>query len=251
MNRYTRTAIWRLPLPILYNFLQSTKIPQVEDGDTPDNSGSKINIEVSSHTGSSEAGFNGTRKRRGRKRGRGRLNGDIGSSENGSLYASPEEDGEEDQKRKQEKAEQRRELTRKHAEEIKWQAVHKILNEKGRKEREKEKKAKKEKEDQKAKEAAEDAKRKAALTNIHVKYYKDGSVTLSFPQGFLLPAVLSQPKANGVAVIAAATTVATTANGSRKIMTGKKCANCGNQGKYCDPKSGKISCSLACYKLVN
>ena len=218
----------------------------MEDGESPDSGAFKMSNEVNSHTGSSEAlsnsaASNGVRKRRGRKKIQRKANGEIGSSENGSMYASPEEDGEEDQKRKQEKIEQRRELMRRHIEEVKWQAVHKILNEKGKKEREKEKKAKKDIEDQKVKEAALEAKKKAALTNIHIKYYKDGSVTLSFPQGFLLPQVLSQEKATGFHENKM----------GKKTLTGKTCMNCGNEAKYCNPKTGRISCSLTCYKVIN
>lgn len=174
---------------------------------------------------------NGVRKRRGRKKVQRKPNGEIGS-ENGIS-----ENGEEDEKRKQERIEQRKELMRKHIEEVKWQAVHKILNEKGKKEREKEKRAKKEKEDQIAKEDAINAKKKASLTNIHIKYYHNGSITLSFPQGFLLPPVLSQDK-NGVVM-------------HKKTVVEDKCVNCGKNGKYRSSKDGAIACSLECYKLIN
>eukprot|EP00826_Nyctotherus_ovalis_P036276 TRINITY_DN3202_c0_g1_i10.p1 TRINITY_DN3202_c0_g1~~TRINITY_DN3202_c0_g1_i10.p1 ORF type:complete len:188 (-),score=54.44 TRINITY_DN3202_c0_g1_i10:152-715(-) len=173
---------------------------------------------------------NGVRKRRGRKKVQKKLNG-APISEN-----DISENGEEDEKRKQEKIEQRRELMRKHMEEVKWQAVHKILNEKGRKEREKEKKAKKDKEDQKAKEAAIHAKKTASLTNIRTKYYKDGSITLSFPQGFLLPQVLSKKKVNEVA--------------SKKTLASNKCVKCGNNGKYRNAKNGTVTCSFECYKAA-
>lgn len=174
---------------------------------------------------------NGVRKKRGRKKIQKRHNGELGSEIDIS------ETGEEDEKRKQEKIEQRREIMRKHMEEVKWQAVHKILNEKGRKEREKEKKARKEKEDQMAKEAALSAKKKAALSNIHIKYYKDCSVTLSFPRGFLLPQVLSQEKSNEPP--------------QRKSLANEKCTHCGNIGKYRNSKNGDVTCSLKCYKTSN
>lgn len=171
----------------------------------------------------------GVRRRRGRKKVQKKHGVPI--SEN-----DVSENGEEDEKRKLEKIEQRRELMRKHMEEVKWQAVHKILNEKGRKEREKEKKAKKEKEDQIAKEAAIHAKKTASLTNIRTKYYKDGSITLSFPQGFLLPQVLSKEKANGVA--------------SKKTVANNTCVKCGNIGKYRNAKDGAVTCSFECYKAA-
>jgi len=174
---------------------------------------------------------NGVRKKRGRKKIQRRYNGELGS-ENDILEA-----GEEDEKRKQEKIEQRREIMRKHMEEVKWQAVHKILNEKGRKEREKEKRARKEKEDQIAKEAAMNAKKKASLSNIHIKYYKDCSVTLSFPRGFLLPQVLSQGKPNEAA--------------QRKSLANEKCIKCGSIGKYRNSKNGTVTCSFECYKVAN
>lgn len=171
---------------------------------------------------------NGVRKKRGRKKIQRKHNGELGFDNDTS------ENGEVDEKRKQEKIEQRRELMRKHMEEVKKQAVYKILNEKGKKEREREKKAKKEKEDQLAKEAAMNAKKKASLSNIHIKYAKDGSIALSFPQGFLLPQVLSQEKSNGTI--------------QKKSLANNCCVLCGNIGKYRSSKNGSITCSLECYR---
>jgi len=188
---------------------------------------------------------NGIRKKRGRRKIQRGPNGEIASSDNASHYAGLEDSGEEDLKRKQDKIEQRREMLRKHNEEVKWQAVHKILNEKGRKEREKEKNAKKEVEDLAAKNAALEAKKKASLSNIRIKYYRDGSIKLSFPQGFLLPHVLNQEKMNGFASNNDGVKM------EKKLINAQKCEKCGGQGKYCNPKSKKISCSLSCYKLIN
>lgn len=138
---------------------------------------------------------------------------------------------------KQEKIDRRKELIKQHLEEVKWQAVDKILNEKGRKEREKEKKIKKEIEDIKAKEAAIEDRKKQALTKIHTKHFKDGRITLSFPIGFLLPKILEQ-KARNCGI-------------SNKRISNRICMKCGKKSIYCNPSSKNLSCSLQCYKELN
>lgn len=169
------------------------------------------------------------------KRGKG-INGDSISIDSGS--ANMDEGNEQEyMKKKQEKIDQRKEVLRKHLEDVKWQAVDKILNEKGRKERDKEKKKKQDIEDAKIKAAAVEERKRQALTNIHIKYSNNGQVLLSFPHGFFLPKVLDQK--NG------------TSNHSTKTNIGKTvCMNCGKPSKYCNPKSKKYSCSIECFKLV-
>lgn len=180
-------------------------------------------------------------KKRGRKklvkRGR-KMNGNGGSMDTHLNINGDGQIMEDDNQKKQEKIDKRKELLRQHLEEVKWQAVDKILNEKSKKEREKEKKLKRELEDTKAKEAATEEKRKQALSNIHIKHSKDGQVSVSFPRGFLLPKVLSQEKPNG----------------NSKIINNislQACMKCGKQSKYCNPASKKHSCSLKCYKELS
>ena len=156
-------------------------------------------------------------------------------SANGAQAA--DENGMDDERRRQEKIDSRKELMKRHLEEVKWQAVDKILNEKSRQEREKEKKLKKELEDIKTREAANEEKKKQALTNIHVKYSKDGMVTLSFPRGFLLPKVLAQDGHRTTADVNIA---------SNSCL----CARCGKPSKYRNPQNGKRTCSLECYKAL-
>ncbi len=198
--------------------------------------------DVSVHTGSSEAVSQNLGRRRGRKKNTRRKprandpNHSVGSDSANGNGAGEENDGE-DNRRRQEKIDSRRELIRQHQEEIKWQAVDKILNEKSRQEREKEKKLKKDLEDLKTREAVLEEKKKQALTNIHIKYYKDGLVTLSFPRGFLLPKVLAQDGGQ-------------TSAESRAPMNQCICAHCGKPSKYLHPQTQQRSCSLECYKAL-
>lgn len=199
------------------------------------NSGSRI-IEVSLSSESSELGKSNDIKKRGRtKRGR-KKKGENGSLASESMDGAS--NGQEDSQKKQEKIEKRKELLKKHLEDVKWQAVDKILNEKSRKEREKEKKLKKEIEDGKMKEAAMEEKLKQALSSIHIKHCKDGLVTLSFPRGVLLPKVLSQDARNGNPI-------------KKSQIRSYVCLKCGKPSKYCNPSSKKYSCSLECYKALN
>jgi hypothetical protein len=199
------------------------------------NSGSKI-IEVSLSSESSDIGKCNEVKKRGRtKRGR-KKKGDNGSLASESMDGAM--NGQEDSQKRQEKIDKRKELLKKHLEDVKWQAVDKILNEKSKKEREKEKKLKKDIEDGKAKEAAMEEKLKQALSSIHIKHCKDGQVTLSFPRGVLLPKVLSQEAKNGHVI-------------KKSQIKSYDCLKCGKPSKYCNPSSKKYSCSLECYKALN
>jgi len=74
-------------------------------------------------------------------------------------------------------------------EEEKRMTIEKILNEDGRKLKERQKKLN---EEAVKKEQLEEEKFKASLTKIKQKYNKDGSIYLRFPQGLLLPRVLTQ-----------------------------------------------------------
>jgi hypothetical protein len=187
-------------------------------------------VEISLSSESSGALDSLVKSKRGRKK--------RGRKKNSEPQANEDLTENEVNQKQQEKVDKRKELIKKHQEDIKWQAVDKILNEKGRKEKEKEKKLKKDIEDSKAKEAAIEAKKMQALSHIHVKHFKDGHVTLSFPVGFLLPKVLSQQKTNGNG----------NGNGIHKCNS---CMQCGMPSKYCNPKNQKYSCSLKCFKALN
>jgi hypothetical protein len=74
---------------------------------------------------------------------------------------------------------------------------------------------------------------KASLTKIKQKYNKDGSIYLRFPEGLLLPRVLTQ-KSTAV------------------IPKTQKCEilNCINDKKYKDPITAKFYCSVQCYNIL-
>lgn len=114
-------------------------------------------------------------------------------------------------------------------EEEKRMTIEKILNEDGRKLKERQKKLN---EEAVKKEQLEEEKFKASLTKIKQKYNKDGSIYLRFPQGLLLPRVLTQkstyqPKLQKCEIL-----------------------NCQNNKKYRDPVTGKNYCSILCYNIL-
>jgi hypothetical protein len=115
-------------------------------------------------------------------------------------------------------------------EEEKRQTIEKILNEDGRKLRERQKKLNEEatKKEQQAEENF-----KISLTKIKLKHNKDGKIFLRFPQGLLLPKVLLQKNLPNV-------------------PAPQKCGvmNCSNLKKYRDPKTKVNYCSVDCYKLL-
>lgn len=199
--------------------------------------------DISLNSGNSEVPLIEEPKKRGRKKAskRGRKKKVLGLSEIDGLNkdSDSKDIAADDLQKKQEKIEKRKELMKLQMEEIKWQAVDRILNEKGRKEREREKKLKKEIEENIAKQAAIEEKKKLALTNIRIKYLKDGQITLSFPRGFLLPRVLEQEKLINGDV------------SKKSIISVNNCKKCGKLSKYCNSKSKNYSCSLECYKELN
>lgn len=117
-------------------------------------------------------------------------------------------------------------------EEEKRQTIEKILNEDGRKLRERQKKLNEEaaKKEQQAEENF-----KISLTKVKLKHNRDGKIFLRFPQGLTLPKVLLQkscPNSNSLAP--------------------KICGvmNCPNIKKYKDPKTKINYCSVECYKIL-
>ena len=114
-------------------------------------------------------------------------------------------------------------------EDEKREAVERILNEDGRKLRERQKK---QNEEMKKKTKMEEEKLKKNLTKIITKYSKDGKIYVRFPQGFLLPSVFNQTK--------------------KIIKPIEKCHvdGCNNDKKYTDPKTGYPYCSVKCFKIL-
>ena len=136
---------------------------------------------------------------------------------------------EEEIAKKTEQARLRKLHAKKLIEDEKREAVERILNEDGRKLRERQKK---QNEEMKKKTKMEEEKMKKNLTKIITKYSKDGKIYVRFPQGFLLPSVFNQTK--------------------KPIKQIEKChvEGCNNLRKYKDPKTGFPYCSVNCFKII-
>ena len=136
---------------------------------------------------------------------------------------------EEEIAKKTEQARLRKLHAKKLIEEEKREAVERILNEDGRKLRERQKKHN---EEMKKKSKLEEEKMKKNLTKIITKYSKDGKIYVRFPQGFLLPSVFNQQK--------------------KDLKPIPKCyvEGCHNLRKYTDPKTGFPYCSVQCFKIL-
>ena len=136
---------------------------------------------------------------------------------------------EEEIAKKTEQARLRKLHAKKLIEEEKREAVERILNEDGRKLRERQKKHN---EEMKKKSKLEEEKMKNNLTKIITKYSKDGKIYVRFPQGFLLPSVFNQQKK------------------ICKPITKCHVEGCPNLRKYTDPKTGFPYCSVQCFKIL-
>ena len=136
---------------------------------------------------------------------------------------------EEEIAKKTEQARLRKLHAKKLIEDEKREAVERILNEDGRKLRERQKK---QNEEMKKKSKMEEEKIKKNLTKIIIKYFKDGKIYVRFPQGFLLPSIFNQTK--------------------KPIKQIEKChvEGCNNLRKYKDPKTGFPYCSVNCFKII-
>lgn len=136
---------------------------------------------------------------------------------------------EEEIAKKTEQARLRKLHAKKLIEDEKREAVERILNEDGRKLRERQKK---QNEEMKKKTKMEEEKMKINLTKIITKYSKDGKIYVRFPRGFLLPSIFNQTK--------------------KEIKPIPKChvAECNNLKKYTDPKTGLPYCSVKCFKVL-
>ena len=136
---------------------------------------------------------------------------------------------EEEIAKKTEQARLRKLHAKKLIEEEKREAVERILNEDGRKLRERQKKHN---EEMKKKSKLEEEKMKNNLTKIITKYSKDGKIYVRFPQGFLLPSVFNQKTK------------------SCKPICKCHVDGCQNIRKYTDPKTGFPYCSVQCFKIL-
>ena len=136
---------------------------------------------------------------------------------------------EEEIAKKTEQARLRKLHAKKLIEEEKREAVERILNEDGRKLRERNKKLN---EEIKKKTQIEEERKNNNLTKIITKYLSNGKMYVRFPQGFLLPSVLFQQK--------------------KEIKEIPKChvEGCENLRKYTDPKTGFPYCSVKCFKVL-
>ncbi len=117
-------------------------------------------------------------------------------------------------------------------EEEKRQTIEKILNEDGRKLKERQRKLN---EDAIKKEQLVHENFQLSLTKIKLKFQRDGKIFLRFPQGLMLPKVLMQK-----------------ANSNQKYPEKQKCGvlNCQNLKKYKDPITKTNYCSLNCYQII-
>lgn len=118
---------------------------------------------------------------------------------------------------------------KKQLEEQKRETIERILNEDGRKLRERQKKLN---EENIKREQALEERQKFSLTKIKHKYLSNGSVYVRFPQGFLVPEILFQK--------------------AKELPSITKCGvdSCTNNKKYTDPVTQKHYCSVTCFKII-
>jgi hypothetical protein len=117
-------------------------------------------------------------------------------------------------------------------EEEKRQTIEKILNEDGRKLKERQRKLN---EDAIKKEQQVHENYQLSLTKIKLKFQRDGKVFLRFPQGLMLPKVLMQKS-----------------NNNEKYPEKQVCGvlDCQNLKKYKDPVTKIKYCSINCYRIL-
>ena len=114
-------------------------------------------------------------------------------------------------------------------EEEKRETIERILNEDGKKLRERQKKIN---EENMKKNKLKEEQKKNSLTKIIHKYLKDGKIYVRFPQGLLIPSVLMQKPIQP------------------KIIPKCDVEGCKNIKKYTDPKTKKNYCSVECFKII-
>jgi len=114
-------------------------------------------------------------------------------------------------------------------EEEKKQTIDKILNESGKKLKEREKKLL---EAEKQKELKIQENIKISLTKIKHMYNKNDKILVRFPQGLILPKVLNQKPL------------------SLPVVKCCQVAGCKNIKKYKDPLTKIDYCSVGCYKIL-
>ena len=83
-------------------------------------------------------------------------------------------------------------------------------------------------------EAISEAKKNEIPTCIKIIYHRKGNITLSFPQGLLIPKYLNQRRVDK----------------SDKMNMKNICNICKKEAKYKLPKTLMRACSLECYKRI-
>ena len=114
-------------------------------------------------------------------------------------------------------------------EEEKRVTIERILNEDGKKLRERQKKIN---EENMKKNKLKEEQKKNSLTKIIHKYLKNGNIYVRFPQGLLIPSILIQKPIQA------------------KIIPKCDVIGCKNLKKYTDPKTKKNYCSVDCFKKI-
>jgi hypothetical protein len=131
--------------------------------------------------------------------------------------SSPNPDDVNEEKLKKDKIERRKQMSLKYIEDVRKQALDKILREQSKKPKKKD-------------EAQQSTIAKDQGPFIRYIIGKDGKIKLSFPNGFILPKIL-------------------TCNDKPKVGIVRQCDICGKNGKY-SIKGSKCCCSLGCYKRL-
>jgi len=139
--------------------------------------------------------------------------------------------------KKNELIQKRKNHAKRQLEEEKRLVIEKILNEDGRKLRERQRKIN---DENIKKELENEEKYKASLTKIKTKILRNGEIYVRFPQGLLIPRHLKQKPFDE--------------NKAENIINKSKqnCQvdNCMNIKKYRDPKTQIFYCSVDCYKKL-
>jgi hypothetical protein len=139
--------------------------------------------------------------------------------------------------KKNELIQKRKNNAKRQLEEEKRLVIEKILNEDGRKLRERQRKIN---EENMKKEFDDEEKYKQSLTKIKTKILRNGKIYVRFPQGLLIPRHLKQKPLDENKI----------ENLILKSQQTCQVDNCKNIKKYRDPKTHKFYCSLFCYKKL-
>lgn len=119
-------------------------------------------------------------------------------------------------------------------EEEKRMAIEKILNDEGKKLKDKQKR---QNELKIKKERDNEEKQKQLLTKLRIKYSRDNRVYVRFPSGLLIPKILNQPAKPQI---------------EEENILHKQCQvqNCLNKKRYRDPATKTYFCSVDCFRKL-